>query len=304
MEEITLTKESIGLDRVSPSSLDCYESCPRLFYYQNWLGLKIDQDKMHMDFGTAIHNAMEEMFLKYDNHFGGAWEGAEFDDVEKTFTKSWKINHIPEASFQKFLTTRAGKESGFTKREELYEYMKEDGLIMLKSYWDNKELFLIDHGYDLREFEVPLRVEMHNPKDPEDKLPIPLSGRIDAISEGRKKMVDFKTSKSKYDEIETRKKIQGISYVFGMLMLTGEFIPEFDYIILRKDLKSPDRIEVVKLVYDKADMVAFYYRVKAILTKIAMREFDRPSLGHPRYCQCYTYDEVLSVKDIELLKTN
>ena len=298
--ENVLTKERIGLDRVSPSALDCYETCPRLFYYQNWLGLKLEDDRLHMDFGDAIHDAMQGVFLEYDNHFGGAWEAGSFDTVKERFLKKWKLSHVPEASFQKFMETKAGRESGFTKKEELYGYMRNDGLIMLKSYWENKERLLVEHDYDFTEFEVKLFVDMHNPEDPSDKLPIPLSGRIDAVNRKKTKMVDFKTSKNKYDEVETRKKIQGISYVFGHLMATGDLIGEFDYIILRKGLKSPDRIEVVKLNYDMADMVAYYFRVKSILVKIAHREFDRPISGHQNFCSCYKYDEALSVSGIEL----
>lgn len=295
-----LTKEKIGLERISPSAMDAYETCPKLFYYQNWLGLKLEDDRLHMDFGDAIHDSMQGVFLEYDNHFGGAWEAASFDTVKERFLKKWKLSNVPESSFQKFMETKAGKESGFEKKEDLYRYMRNDGLIMLKSYWDNKERFLVENDYDFTEFEVKLFVDMHNPEDPSDKLPIPLSGRIDAINRKKTKMVDFKTSKSMYNETETRKKIQGISYVFGQLMATGKLIEEFDYVIFRKGLKSPDRIELVELKYDMADMLAYYYRVKSILTRIAQREFDRPVSGHQNFCSCYKYDEALSVLGIEL----
>jgi len=301
MTDSLLTKESIGLDRITPSMLDCYETCPKLFYFQNWLELKLDEDKLHMDFGNAIHESINYIHIKYDNNFGGGWMGQTFDQIEDDFLQHWKLNQVSEETFNKYMTTRAGKESGFTKKEDLYEYFKEDGLAMLQSYWDNKERLLTEYDHDLSEFEIMMRVDMHNPENKAEKLPIPLSMRIDAVNRNKTKMVDFKTSGSKYDEVETRKKIQGQCYLFGNLMTTGELITKFDYTVLRKGLKSPERIEVVSLEYDMADMVAFYFRVKNILLKIANREFERSIIGHAPYCQCKKYEEALSVEGIKLL---
>lgn len=295
-----LTAENIGLEKISPSMLDQFEQCPKLFYYQNWLGLKLEEDKLHLDFGNAIHSAIGTLYLEYDNHFGGAWEAGDFEKVKEKFLSHWKLQHVPEHSFQNFLNTKAGRESGYINREELYEHMRDDGIVMLQSYWDNKERMLVEYGHDLTEFEMYKKIGMHNPNDKSDTLPIPLSMRLDAMNRDKTKIVDFKTSKSKYDEVETRKKIQGQCYLFAHLMDTGEFISKFDYIVLRKELKSPDRIEVVQLDYDVADMVAFYFRVKAILVRIAQRQFDRPQIGHPGYCNCLKYEEVLSVSGIEL----
>lgn len=291
-----LTKELIGMDRISPSALDCFEQCPRLFYYQNWLGLNIDNDKLHMDFGTAIHSAIEAVYLEYDRNFGGGWESGNFENVKKRFLQRWKPTSISDQSYQNYMRTKAGRESGFRSVIELYSHFKNDGLKMLESYWKEKELLLTEYGHDLSEFELPRRLEMVCPTDPNKKLPIPLSYRIDARNKDCTVQVDFKTSGSKYDEEETRKKIQGQCYVFGTLMETGKLVGRFDYVVLRKGLKSDDRIQVVKLEYDEADMVAFYFRVEAILHKIANREFDIPKVGHLHFCRCKDYEEALSVK--------
>ncbi|HEY5236666.1 MAG TPA: PD-(D/E)XK nuclease family protein [Rhabdochlamydiaceae bacterium] len=289
-----LTAAQIGLERISPSQLDCYEQCPRLFYYRDWLKLTLDQDKIHLDYGTAIHAALEFVYTEYDNNFGGGWQAGNFDKVVDAFLMYWKQHHVSEASYEKVARTKFGQEMGFKNKEALYEYMKEDGIKMLKSYWDNKELLLTKHGIDLVEFEIPMRVPMINPSKPDERLPIPLSLRIDAETRNKLKGVDFKTSKSKYDPVETRKKIQGQCYCFA------KGYREFDYIVLRKDLKSDDRIEVVSLVYDEADMQAFYHRVEAILANISQRNFDKPMRGHANYCDCIKYEELLSVRGISL----
>jgi hypothetical protein len=297
-----LTAERIGLDRVTPSMLNCYEECPKLFYYQNWLGLKVDDDKLHLDFGNAIHDAIGMIHIKYDTNFGGAWDGQTFDWVEDYFKSKYTITKVSEESFKKYSETRAGREKGFADRKALHKYFLEDGLAILKSYWDNKERLLTEYGHDWGEFEIALKTKMVNPEDPTDELPIPLSMRIDARNRDLSKQGDFKTSGSSYDEVETRKKIQGMCYVFGNLMATKKLIEKFDYVVLRKGLKSPDRVEVVQLEYDMADMVAFYFRVKNILLRIANREFSPPLVGHAHWCQCKKFDELLSVEGVTINK--
>jgi|GEM_PF-6068615 len=302
MEEEKLTKEMIGMDRISPSALDCYEQCPKLFYYRNWLGIELDNYRLHMDFGTAIHSALEHLYMIYDNHFGGAWDYEEYSEVEKCFKNHWQQRHVDEETFSIYMQTSAGKKSGFKSKEDLYKFFFKDGVKMLKSYWTNKERLLTEYGHDFDDLEKYIKVDMTNPSDKSEVLPIPLSMRIDAVNRNKTKMADFKTSGSAYNAEETRSKIQGQCYIFGYLMAFKKFIPKFDYIVLRKNLKSDDRIQVVELEYDMADMDAFFQRVKSILQKIANREFTAPMVGHPPYCQCRKYEEQLSVEGIELLK--
>lgn len=301
MTEI-LTAEKIGMDRISPSALDCYEQCPKLFYYRNWLGIDLDNYTLHMDFGTAIHYALEHLYLIYDNHFGGAWEAEKFEDVENAFKEKWKLRNVDEETFKTYMETATGKKSGFKSREDLYRAFYRDGIKMLKSYWKEKERLLSEYDYDFDETELYLKVKMTNPENKDDSLPIPLSMRLDALNRNKTKMVDFKTSGSKYDPVESRKKIQGQCYLFGYWMQFKKLITKFDYVVLRKNLKTDDRIEIVELEYDRADMVAFYFRVKGILQKIQNREFDAPMVGHPPYCQCRKYEEALNIEGIELLK--
>lgn len=301
MSKGKLTKEMLGMEKVSPSALGCYEDCPRLFYYQYWLGLQLEQDKRHMDFGTAIHEAIGTIYSLYDDSFGAGWEPEEFknkgiEKVEESFLRKFKQFHVTEESFLKYKQTRAGKDSAIHTKEELYKDMRDDGLAILKSYWKEKDRLLAEYDYDLTEFEIAMKIEMVNPTDPEDKLPIPLSLRIDAVNRTRTKTVDFKTSSAKWNEEDARKKLQGQCYVFAQLMKTGKLIGKFDYIILRKGMKSEDRIESVQLEYDEADMLAFYERVRSILTRIANKEFSRPVIGHASWCDCFKYDEALLIE--------
>ncbi len=292
-----LTAEKIGLKSISPSKMQSYEDCPLAFYYQHWLGLQLEQDKLHLDFGNAVQDSIEIIYSMYDNNFGGGWSacGDRLEEVESFFLKAWKNYGVSEESFAKFLTTKAGKESGYTNKSELYEEFKEDGLAILRSYWKEKEHLLVEHGLDITETEIKLWVDMHNPADPTDKLPIPFSGRIDFKTRDDKKLGDFKTSKGSWTEKDSAKKIQAKAYAFAWLMKTGNLIKDFDYVILRKGLVREDRVQVVNLRVDEADMVEFYYRVKSILLKISNREFPRGSMGHQNFCDCYKFEKALSL---------
>ena len=80
-----MTKETIGLDRISPSGLHLYETCPKAFYYSVWLGLKLPQDMRHMNFGTAVHAGIGNIYDQFDKD--QKWELAEFKHVKSSFDR-------------------------------------------------------------------------------------------------------------------------------------------------------------------------------------------------------------------------
>lgn len=291
---------NLGIEKISPSSLDLYEKCPKSFYYRVFLGLKLPtEDRRHLDFGTAIHSALENLYVQYDNHFKGGWEAAEFSKVEKRFLSNWKPHMISDEEFERFKETKKGKESILKSASELYEHMKKDGLAMLKSYWDHKEWLLAEHLVSVKEEEKYMRIVLVNPDHRDQKLPIPMTLRIDGVSY-TEDVIEFKTSGAKYNEKETKKKIQGMCYTFALYQ-DGGFVrvPGTNYIILLKDRKKDDRIQVVHLDYDEFDMVVFYHRVETILKKIRNREFSKPNIGHLPYCDCLKFDKLLNVKKIK-----
>lgn len=292
-----LTPEMIGMEKISPSALTCYEECPRLFYFQNWLGLKLDEDRLHMDFGDAIHKAIEVIYLKYDNNFKSGWDSASFEPVKEKFLHEWKLHRVPESTFQKYMKTAKGRDSGYTKREDLYKAFRDDGLAILESYWKEKEHLLVEYRHDLVDFEMSAKMVLFNPDNPEEQLPIPVSMRIDARNRNQDKIIDFKTSGSAYNQEESKKKIQGQIYLLQYYCETGKLITDFDYIVLRKNLKSPDRVQVVSLKYDMADLSALFHRINSILWSIAGREFEKPRSGHASYCQCKDYEKALNITE-------
>lgn len=293
------TQEYLGMDRFSPSQLDMYEGCPKLFYYRTFLGLKLDEDSRHFAFGTAIHAALENLYIQYDDNFGGAWEGASKQQFLDKFNEKFKIHHIGDDEFKRFLSTKKGKESGFTKKEQLFNYMRNDGLNMLNEYWDKKEWLLTEFGADFESVEEYMRIPVFNPLDKSEVLPIPMSLRMDAIKRNRGDVVDFKTSGGRYSEKEASEKIQGQCYSFALFAEDGK-PRNVDYIVLLKDRKRDgDRIQVVQLKYDIDDLAAWFQRVKSILQRIANREFAAPSIGHNPWCDCKKFDELLDISRVK-----
>lgn len=291
-----ITKENLGIDRFSPSSLDCYESCPKLFYYTYWLGLKIPegQDKRHLQFGTAIHAALDEIYLQYDNHFGGGWSAGNISRSIGKFKEQFKINHISDDEFERVKKTKKGSE--WESKEDLFNSMYLDGVEMLEEYWRQKEFLLTEYGIDVVKTEIVVKGFFENPVKKGEFLPIPASMRLDGRARD-KSIIEFKTSGQKYNVEETKKKIQGLSYAFSVYQEEG-FVPKTTYIVLLKNIpmeSSKERIQVIPLEYNEQDMLAYYPRVEKIIQDIYNREFSRPMLGHMPYCDCIKFDEALKI---------
>mgnify|MGYP001563047728 CR=1 FL=1 len=280
-----MTKEQIGLDRITPSMLSEYEICPKLFFYRSWLGLKLPEPQRHLNFGTAIHKAIGNIYEQYDSKT--RWKYAEFGVVRKTFLDNWTLNCISDIDFK-------DKEL----KKQCYEDMLFDGLKMLKEYWDNKEVYESIDDINITAMEIPIKVEMINPET-KQTLPIPLSCRLDALTKSGK-IVEFKTSSSLYDENETRSKPQGLAYSFAYLMKNGKLPQGLDYLVMLKGRKKDNvakatRIQHIRLKHDESDMLAFFSRVKVILQKIINREFNRPLVSHANYCDCRKFEDTLKI---------
>ena len=284
-----------GLDRITPSMLMSYVECPKLFYYRDWLGLKFQSDMRHLNFGTCVHEGIDTMYALYDFNFGGAWEAETFTKVKNKFVKCWKAFPIDKEEFKRFKKTKKGEASGLKSAEELHKHMEEDGIAMLKDMWEQKEMLIMDYGLDVSDVEVAVKMPLICPNNPEKQLPIPISMRVDGRTTSGV-TVEFKTAGGKYNEHETRNKLQGRSYAFESYQNYQNKNPRVVYVILLKGLKTNGtRVQVIDLQYTEADMEMYYNEVDAILQKIANREFDVPAKGHSPWCDCRKYEELLKV---------
>lgn len=273
----TQATNELGISRISPSMLMEFESCPRLFYYRSWLGLKLPQAQRHLRFGSAIHLAIDNMYEQFNEVT--KWNKASVDTMIGTFLKNWSLDCIGDDEFP----TRKEK-------EECFEEMKEDGVEMLKQLWDKKEELYAD-GFEPVEFEIPFKGVLHHPitKKP---FEIPHSMRIDSRAK-RNRIGEFKTSSKPYDPEETKGSMQALSYAFTDYILTGT-IPQIDYIVLIKKRKK-DKVQHIPITYTETDMLRYVERLEATFDKIRKREFRLNERCRIPYCDCHKFELLLKV---------
>lgn len=270
---------SLGLNRISPSMLMEYKNCPKAFFYKCWLGLKLPQPMIHLIFGTAVHAGIDMVYEQYDTD--GGWKLAEFGLVKDKFLSLFRLDMLPDEDPAKVLE------------------FQEDGIEMLKSYWDKKEELLNVYGVNPDQLEVVMKLPIKHPET-DEMLEVPMSLRIDGI--GNEVIAEFKTSKGRYDSVASRSLPQSLSYNLAYYSQHGKLPKKLVYVVLLKGRKKEDRIQVLSYSYDKSDISTFFEEIKSILAKIKNREFNRPAKGHPRFCDCSKFEEALKY-DKEAVRT-
>ncbi len=112
------------------------------------------------------------------------------------------------------------------------------------------------------------------------------------------KIVDYKTSKTKWKTSEARFKLQSRMYNLWYLSRFGKIADETVWIILLKKFKKTSRDEVIQFLSYKPsidDLAATFEEMEAIVEKIETGNFERPTKGHPPYCDCYKYERYLGI---------
>ena len=272
--------KELGLDRITPSMLLEYEACPKLFYYRSYLGIQLPQPQVHFKFGSAMHEAIDNIYNQYDEK--DKWKLSELKIAKDIFKEKFLLEHVDEEFIKEGET-----------QVEVYERMLADGLEILKDFWEEKDT-LRAKGVNPNVMELPIKMKVFNPETKEE-LPIPFSCRIDAINEADDKITEFKTTTKTYDYAETRNSPQALSYVWVRFCQTGR-IHTVDYVVMLKK-KKKDRIQHLSIEYEMADLLAFDKRVRSILEKIRNREFDRPQKGHPFFCDCQKFEDLLTLDE-------
>lgn len=271
-------EQTLDINRITPSMLKKYEECPLSFYYGYVLKLSVEQQNMHFEFGTGIHLAIDNIFEQCDDET--LWEHAEVS--------------IPKQIFKAYFTEDKVNMVGFTdeaSRLDKWQEMLDNGIELIIALWDEKER-LYAAGCIPTEFEKIMKMEVFNPETKEP-LEVPLSLRIDGL--GKKRIIEFKTSASKYDEVDTRTLPQTLAYVWAMYCKTGE-IYSVDYVVLLKNHKK-NRIQHLHYEYDMADILAFDERVRTIIGKIRNREYNLNQFCKTFYCDCKKIHNLLDISE-------
>lgn len=264
-------KAELGINRITPSMLVEYENCPKLFYFRSWLGLKMPTPMMHLQFGTAIHAAIDEIYAQQPN-----WNSGDLNIALDKFKELFKLENVDD------------KEYTDVERSVKFHEMIADGVEMLTQFWAQKEI-LWAAGVQPKIMELPLKMKVFSPQSKEE-LEVPFSCRLDGECENSN-IIEFKTSSAPYDNFETHLSNQARSYVWVQYCRTGK-IPQVHYVVLLKKRKR-DKIQHLHLQFDEGDILAFESKVKSMLERIRNREFGRPARFHPPYCDCYKYEKLL-----------
>lgn len=155
--------------KLSVSHLNNYLRCPRIFLFENLLGIKKIRSK-HMSFGRAVHQALED------------------------FTNEYRKNEIPSLEFlQEKFSLYLSKE--ILSKNDFRDSL-DFGLEILKNYYEHyKNSF---HKNSIVEYSMEAAVIVDG---------VPLVGRIDKIEildEEKVRVVDFKTSNpdNKYEDLK------------------------------------------------------------------------------------------------------
>jgi len=252
------------LDKFSPSMILDYINCPRCFYYKYIAKIQLPQKQIHLLFGSAVHAGIEEMYHKRE--------------PLPMFIQTFDINKL-------------------TKEEkELHKEYLELGEEMLKNYSEIhpvlNNLYELDDGRS----EVYIRRKLINPLTGEESS-LPISGRIDRLTNGTR-IIEYKTSAQKWNENDINYKIQTLLYNLWFYSEHKTLPLETIYIILLKKFKNVGRGEIHQ-VFSKhctlTELASTFDEVELILHQINNGEFERPMVNHPRWCDCYKYEEALNI---------
>lgn len=274
----------LGINRFSPSMIMDYEGCPRKFYYATFLGLKLPQSMKHLEFGNAVHAAIGNI---YDNRSEiSGWEGAERKVAKQVFRE-----HFPLSSLDPDEKNMKGEKVYPTEEDRVagWEEMVADGEAIINSYWDEKEVLLAEHGINPTRLEIPVKMEVKNLATGAP-FEIPVSCRLDGENKDRS-VVELKTSSTAYDEKETRRSAQSLTYALVQFQILGHIVP-VTYVVMRKKMKGPDRIQILRYEYEEADLLAFCGRIEAFIENVRARNFAKSTVNHPRFCDCTKFDEL------------
>ncbi len=95
-------------------------------------------------------------------------------------------------------------------------------------------------------------------------------------------------------------KLQTLLYNLWFYTEKGIMPEETVYIILLKKYKHQGRGETYQVLTKHCtleELASTFEEVELILQKINNNEFERPRGYHPKWCDCYRFEEVLTINN-------
>lgn len=274
MYNMSINDKAIGqeassflLNRISPSMIASYLNCPLAFYYGYIAKIELSTTRIHLTFGSAIHKAIEEMYKGHQN---------------------------PAEVYKSMFTREGLDEEGKKLFTEYYAL----GLEMLKNYLEMHPS--LDALYNLNTGSSEHRFKQYivNPLTNEPSR-VPLSGVVDRlVMSNENVIVEYKTSKTKWDPTETRFKVQSLLYNLWHYAEYGKIAEKTLYIVLLKKHKRTKRDEVIQLIEyvpTVEDLAEAWYEMECIVGQVEAGMFERPKHNHARFCDCHKYEALLGI---------
>lgn len=265
MSNETQTIREEQLTKFSPSMLIDYLNCPLSFYYKYIAKIQLPQKQVHLVFGSAVHAAVEEIYNKHDP----------YEAFKREFDKK-KLLEEERKDFKSF-----------------YDL----GIEMIKNY--EKEHVTLDNLYNLAngKSELYIKRKLINPMTGEEST-LPMSGRLDRLTDDGR-IIEYKTAGKKWTKEDLSYKLQTNLYNLWYYSEHGVMATETVYIILLKKYKHQGRGETYQVLTKHCtleELTSAFEEIEILLQKINNRDFERPDGYHPQWCDCYRFEEILTIK--------
>jgi CRISPR/Cas system-associated exonuclease Cas4 (RecB family) len=131
---------------ISYSQLSMYRSCPQKWALQYRDGHYTSESSIHMTFGTAIHETIQNYLdVMYEK------SGAEADriDIEKHFEERFRETYLKDY--------KSNKNTHFSNPAEMKEFF-DDGVEILKYFKKKRNVHFSKRGWHLVKCELPLLI--------------------------------------------------------------------------------------------------------------------------------------------------
>jgi len=166
-------KRGKGRDYFSVSSLRTYVECPKMYHFRYVLNVKEPEIPEYLHFGSVIHEALAALY-----------EGR---DVRRVFMRAISRNKDKVRWY------------------DSYESSRLDGWTLLYYYIKNQ------YHIEPLEVEKEILVEVKNPFNPKEKLPLKMMAVIDVVDK-RDIIIDHKVVTTPFTKDEAERKTQATAY--------------------------------------------------------------------------------------------
>jgi DNA helicase-2/ATP-dependent DNA helicase PcrA len=280
---VTIDRQAVGAARqkiyraadhlpetFSFTQLSDFKSCPMRFKYRHWLKLPLP-GSAYLSFGSTIHKTLE-LFLTaykadYDSRQGDLFKKTVVAPAATGKNKKDKII-IPPLEDLLGLYERSWVDEWYDSKLQKQQY-KENGLQIIKSFYDNFSSNPVVPKYIEKSFRLPL-----------DKYFF--VGKIDRADPGEKglNIVDYKTGKSKKD-LDADGKDQLLIYQWAAQEYMKETISGLCYWYLMDNefsetfLGSAEELKALK-----AKLLETIEEIRSAIANDSFKELDKKAPRH------------------------